>query len=195
MLQGADVSAPREFFTDIGIRGDYYMKTIIMAGGRGTRISKLFPDLPKPLIPIDNVPVLEREIESLRIQGFTDIILTVSYMADRIMDYFGDGSRFGVSIRYYNETVSFGNGGALLKLRNPLGDEDFLLLNADAVFDVDFNRMVECQAARGQSGCTRYHKYGYWEDWHGGVGWQNNESRSGPSDFETLIWYKADVLL
>lgn len=119
------------------------MKTIIMAGGRGTRISELFPDIPKPLIPIDNIPVLEREIESLRTQGFTDIILTVSYMADKIMEYFGDGSRLGVSIQYYNETTPLGNAGALFKLRNVLGDEDFLLLNADAVFDVDFNRMVE----------------------------------------------------
>ena len=60
------------------------MKTIIMAGGRGTRISELFPDIPKPLIPIENVPVLEREICSLRDQGFTDLILTVSHMADLI---------------------------------------------------------------------------------------------------------------
>lgn len=119
------------------------MKTIIMAGGRGTRISELFPDIPKPLIPIDNIPVLEREIESLRTQGFTDIILTVSYMAGKIKEYFGDGSRLGVSIQYYNETTPLGNAGALFKLRNVLGNEDFLLLNADAVFDVDFNRMVE----------------------------------------------------
>lgn len=67
------------------------MKTIIMAGGRGTRISELFPDIPKPLIPIENIPVLGREICSLRDQGFTDIILTVSHMADKIISYFGDG--------------------------------------------------------------------------------------------------------
>lgn len=124
------------------------MKTIIMAGGRGTRISELFPDIPKPLIPIDNIPVLEREILSLKSQGFTDIILTVSYMGGKIMEYFGDGGRLGVSIQYYNETTPLGNAGALFKLRNVLGDKDFLLLNADAVFDVDFNRMVEYHKAR-----------------------------------------------
>lgn len=69
------------------------MKVVLMAGGRGTRISELFPDVPKPLIPIQNMPVLEREIISLREQGFTEIILTVGYMADKIKDYFGDGSR------------------------------------------------------------------------------------------------------
>ena len=60
------------------------MLTVIMAGGKGTRISELFPSIPKPLIPICNVPVLEREICSLRDQGFKDIILTVSYMHEKL---------------------------------------------------------------------------------------------------------------
>lgn len=119
------------------------MLTIIMAGGRGTRISELFPDIPKPLIPIDNIPVLEREINSLRNQGFTDMILTVSHMADKIMDYFGDGSKLEVKIEYFVEETPLGNAGALYKLRDRIGTDPFLLLNADAVFDVDFNRMVE----------------------------------------------------
>ena len=116
------------------------MKVIIMAGGKGTRISELFPDIPKPLIPIDNVPVLEREIIGLRDQGFTDIILTVSYMHEKIEEYFGDGSKLGVKIEYFVEETPLGNAGALFKLNL---DDDFLLLNADAVFDVDFNRMVD----------------------------------------------------
>lgn len=123
------------------------MLTIIMAGGRGTRISELFPDIPKPLIPIESIPVLEREINSLRNQGFTDMILTVSHMADKIMDYFGDGSRLGVKIEYFVEETPLGNAGALYKLRDRIGTEPFLLLNADAVFDVDFNRMVEYHKA------------------------------------------------
>ena len=118
------------------------MLTIIMAGGRGTRISELFPNIPKPLIPIDNIPVLEREINSLRNQGFTDMILTVSHMADKIMDYFGNGSKLGVKIEYFVEETPLGNAGALYKLRDRIGTEPFLLLNADAVFDVDFNRMI-----------------------------------------------------
>ena len=124
------------------------MKTIIMAGGRGTRISEMFPDIPKPLIPIDNIPVLEREIVSLCNQGFNDIILTVSHMADKIISYFGDGSRLGVRIQYYIEETPLGNAGALFKLKNQLA-EPFLLLNADAVFDVDFNRMVAFHKAHG----------------------------------------------
>ena len=68
--------------------------------------------------------------------------MTVSHMGDKIMNHFGDGSKLGVSIQYYNEITPLGNAGALFKLREQLGEAPFLLLNADAVFDVDFNRMV-----------------------------------------------------
>lgn len=119
------------------------MLTVIMAGGKGTRISELFPSIPKPLIPICSVPVLEREICSLRDQGFKDIILTVSYMHEKIVSYFGNGSRFGVKIEYFVENTPLGNAGALFKLKDRIGNDPFLLLNADSVFDVDFNRMVE----------------------------------------------------
>ena len=117
------------------------MKTVIMSGGRGTRISELFPDIPKPLIPICGKPVLEHEIECLRDQGFTDIILTVSHMAEKIIEYFGDGARLGVHIDYFVEDKPLGNAGALFRLRDKL-TEDFLLLNADSVFNIDFNRFV-----------------------------------------------------
>ena len=112
-----------------------------MSGGRGTRISELFPDIPKPLIPICGKPVLEHEIECLKEQGFTDIILTVSHMAEKIIEYFGDGERLGVHIDYFVEDKPLGNAGALFRLKDKL-TEDFLLLNADSVFNIDFNRFV-----------------------------------------------------
>ena len=126
------------------------IKAVIMAGGMGTRITSVASDVPKPMIKINGMPVLEHEIECLHRQGFTDIILTVSHLGNVIMDYFGDGSRispvtgksFGVNITYYDEKQPLGNAGALFKLREELGNEPFLLLNADAIFDVDFKRMV-----------------------------------------------------
>jgi len=127
------------------------MKTVIMTGGKGTRISSLFPDIPKPLIPIRSAdgienPVLEWEICSLRDQGFKNIILTVSHMAEKIESYFGDGSKLGCSIEYFVEEIPLGNAGALFKMREKL-DSPFLLLNADVVFEIDFNRMVDYHRA------------------------------------------------
>lgn len=117
------------------------MKTVIMAGGKGTRISSVASDIPKPMIKVEGVPVLEREIICLRDQGFTELILTVSHKASQIIEYFGDGKNLGVSIEYFIENQPLGNAGALFMLKDKLTDP-FLLLNADAVFDVDFNRFV-----------------------------------------------------
>lgn len=132
------------------------MKVVIMAGGRGTRITSVASDIPKPMIKINNKPVLEHEIECLRKQGFTDIIITVSHLGHIIMDYFGDGSKispvtnepFGVNIEYFFEEVPLGNAGALFKIKEKL-TEDFLLLNADAIFDIDFNRFVKYHKEKG----------------------------------------------
>ena len=112
-----------------------------MAGGKGTRISSIASDIPKPMISIKEKPVLEWEIECLRKQGFTDLLITVSHLGQTIIDYFGDGSKFGVNIEYYFEKEPLGNAGALFKIKEKLTD-DFLLLNADAIFDIDFNRFV-----------------------------------------------------
>lgn len=132
------------------------MKVVIMAGGKGTRISSVASDIPKPMIKIENVPVLEREIECLRSQGFDDLIITVSHMGNVIMNYFGDGSGdspitgkpFGVHIEYFFEQEPLGNAGALFKIKDKL-TSDFLLLNADAVFDVDFDRFVAYHQQHG----------------------------------------------
>lgn len=119
-----------------------------MAGGFGSRLSSISDGLPKPLMPIEGKPVLEREIECLRDQGFKDIILTVSYLGEKIIDYFGDGSRFGVNIDYYFENEPLGNAGALFKIKEKLSDV-FLLLNADSLFDVDFNKFVDYHFKKG----------------------------------------------
>lgn len=125
------------------------MKTVIMAGGRGTRISSVASDIPKPMIRIEGKPVLEHEVECLRDQGFKDIIITVSHLGDIIMNYFGNGNGvspctkrpFGVHIEYYFEKKPMGNAGALFEIKDKL-TADFLLLNADSVFDVNFKRLV-----------------------------------------------------
>lgn len=133
------------------------MKTVIMAGGKGTRISSVANDIPKPMMRIEGKPVLEYEIECLRDQGFTDIIIVVGHLGKIIMDYFGDGSGiseasgkpFGVNIEYFEEKAPMGNAGALFKIKDKIGKEDFLLLNADIMFSIDINRMVEYHRQTG----------------------------------------------
>lgn len=116
------------------------MKTVIMAGGRGTRIASVANDVPKPMINICGKPILEHQIDNLKACGLTDIILVIGYLGEKIKDYFGDGSRFGVCIEYFIEDHPLGTAGALFKM--PQLTEDFLLLCGDVIIDVDFNRFI-----------------------------------------------------
>lgn len=117
------------------------MQVVILAGGLGTRISSVSSNIPKSMIDICGKPVLETQIECLRGQGLTDITLLIGHLGYVIRDYFGDGTRFGVSITYIEEKTPLGTAGALYYLRRSLA-EPFLLLNGDLVFDVDFSRML-----------------------------------------------------
>ena len=117
------------------------MKAVIMAGGKGTRIASIKSDVPKPMIPICGKPILEWQIENLKVCGLTDIILVVGYLGNVIQEYFGDGSKFGVSIKYFVESTPLGSAGALFKM--PELTEDFLLMCGDVILDVDFNRFIE----------------------------------------------------
>lgn len=127
-----------------------------MAGGKGTRILPVTHDIPKPMIRIGDKPVLEHEIECLKRQGFTDIIITVSHFGKTIMDYFGDGHKaspasgqpFGVNIEYYFEEEPLGSAGALFKIKDKL-TEDFLLINADSMFDIDLRRFAAFHKEHG----------------------------------------------
>lgn len=129
------------------------MKTIIMAGGKGTRISSVNAELPKPMIPILGKPILEYQLECLKMQGLTDITLVVGHLGNEIKAYFGDGSgkspatgkAFGVSVTYLEEKEPLGTAGALYYLKEDLlkgknENEDFLLLNGDVIFDIDIHR-------------------------------------------------------
>ncbi len=118
------------------------MKTVIMAGGRGTRISSVNATVPKPMIMICGKPVLQWQIECFSRQGITDFILTVGYKREIIQDYFGDGSGFGVSIQYIVEEIPLGTAGALFYLKKCVS-EDFVLINGDLIFDIDVVRFYQ----------------------------------------------------
>ncbi len=128
------------------------MKVVIMAGGKGTRIQSVRSDVPKPMIEIAGKPILQYQIENLKAFGLKDITIGVGHLGNVIKDYFGDGSRFGVNIKYFTEDRPLGTAGALFKMLDgrdldavhaqTVLDEDFLLLCADVIFDVDFNRFI-----------------------------------------------------
>lgn len=116
-----------------------FMKTVIMAGGKGTRIAEVASDIPKPMIQVCGKPILEHQINCLTRNGLTDITIVVGHLGQHIKDYFGDGGKFGCRISYYTETDPLGTAGALYKM--PFGDE-CILLNGDTVFDMDFGRFI-----------------------------------------------------
>ena len=111
-----------------------------MAGGKGTRIAAVRSDLPKPMFPVCGKPILEWQIENLKTSGLTDIVLVIGHLGKVIKDYFGDGSRWDVTISYFIETQPLGTAGALFRM--PELQEDFLLMSGDVMLDVDFNRFI-----------------------------------------------------
>lgn len=117
------------------------MDAVIMAGGRGTRVASVNGALPKPMLPICGKPVLLHQIECLRRQGITRITLTVGHLREQIEAFLGDGSRFGMQISYIREDIPLGTAGALYYLKGKM-DDDFLLINGDLIFDVDFQRLM-----------------------------------------------------
>ena len=116
------------------------MKTVIMAGGKGTRVTSIADDIPKPMIPICGKPILEYQIECLNKNGLKEIIIVVGHLGQNIKDHFEDGSRYGCNITYFTETQPLGTAGSLYKMDN-LSDY-FLLINGDLIFDMDFSRMI-----------------------------------------------------
>ncbi|MGA9461942.1 MAG: HAD-IIIA family hydrolase [Terracidiphilus sp.] len=114
----------------------------ILAGGQGTRLLSRSGDLPKPMVPIMGKPVLQHQIELSRIHGFTDVALLVHHRHEAISSFFGDGSRFGVRIRYEVEETPRGTSGALRDALHVLAPH-FLVLYGDTYLDIDLRRFFD----------------------------------------------------
>ena len=118
------------------------MKAIILAGGLGTRLRPLTNETPKPLLLIKGKPIIEHAINNFVKYGITDIILSVGYKADKIKEYFGDGSKIGAKISYCIEDEPLGTGGAIKKAASGL-DETFLVINGDNLSDFNWSQIIE----------------------------------------------------
>ena len=131
-----------EEFDDILKPTKFSNKIVLMAGGLGTRLRPLTDKIPKPLLEVGGKPILETIITSFAKYGFIDFILSVSYKAEMIEEYFGDGSRFGVSIEYIHENKRMGTAGALNLMREKL-NEPFFVMNGDLLTNINFQHMLE----------------------------------------------------
>ena len=120
------------------------MKAIIMAGGQGTRLRPLTSDQPKPMIRIVNLPCMEHIVNLLSRHGITDIVVTLQFMPEEIQDYFGDGSEWGVNMRYSIEDAPAGTAGSVKMAEQQLGleGERLLILSGDALTDADLGELV-----------------------------------------------------
>jgi NDP-sugar pyrophosphorylase family protein len=135
------------------------MKTaVIMAGGKGTRLAPYTTVLPKPLMPIEDEPILAVVIRQLRHFGFRRITISVGHLAELIMAFFGNGERWGVHITYAIEDVPQGTMGALRFMELP--DAPFLVMNGDILTDLDYEALyrdhVENEALLTIAGCRRH---------------------------------------
>jgi mannose-1-phosphate guanylyltransferase / phosphomannomutase len=117
------------------------MIAVVMAGGEGSRLRPLTLGRPKPMVPMLNVPVMEHIVTLLKRHNITEIVVTVHYMASVIEDYFGDGSDFGVHMRYVLEETPLGTAGSVKNAQAML-DEPFLIISGDALTDIDLTRVI-----------------------------------------------------
>ena len=118
------------------------MKGIIIAGGAGTRLRPLTYTRPKPLIPVVNRPFLEYQVALLKRHGIDEVIFCTNYLADKIQEHFGDGSRFGVSMRYAIEEQPLGTAGAIKNAQNLAGRDTVVVLNGDVLTDFDLSSII-----------------------------------------------------
>jgi NDP-sugar pyrophosphorylase family protein len=115
---------------------------IIMAGGFGRRLLPLTEDCPKPMLIVAGKPMLEHIIERAKLEGFSQFILSLHYLGQRITEYFGDGSRWQVEISYVNEEHPLGTVGAL-SLVEPRPEYPFIVTNGDVLTDIRYGEMLD----------------------------------------------------
>ena len=126
------------------------MKAVILAGGEGTRLRPLTSNPPKPMMPVANKPMMEHIVSLLAQHGFDDIVVTVAFLANQIRDYFGDGSDFGVTMRYATEDTPLGTAGSVRNAADEL-DDTFLVISGDVLTDIDLTAFVKAHRDAGAS--------------------------------------------
>lgn len=133
---------------------------VLMAGGLGTRLRPLTNDCPKPLLKIGKKPILETIIDSFIDCGFYRFYLAVNYRSEMIEEYFGDGSKYGVEIKYIHEKKRMGTAGALYFLpEKPV--EPIIVMNGDLLTKLDFGELLDTHIKNGSAATMAVREYSY----------------------------------
>ena len=133
-----------------------------MAGGKGTRLAALTKDeIPKPMVPVAGKPLLLWQVERLKENGITDLIMVIGHLGNKIKEYFGDGEQFGVSIRYFEETEPLGTAGSFYYLKDMIHGGRFVMMSGDLFFDIDFQRMIRFHEEKGAVATLFVHPNGH----------------------------------
>lgn len=125
------------------------MKAFVLAAGKGERLNPLTLDTPKPLLPVGGEPIIHRVIKMLARDGFDDIVINLHHLGDQIRESTGDGSRFGVRIKYSHEEKIMGTGGGIKAAQDLIGKGTFLVINADVLIDIDLRKVFKYHKERG----------------------------------------------
>ncbi|WP_243224833.1 nucleotidyltransferase family protein [Microbacterium sp. CIAB417] len=133
---------------------------VLMAGGRGQRLYPITKDIPKPLVPLGDVPMIDIILGRLREQGFRRVHVSVNHLGHLIEAHLGDGSRHGLEITYLHEPMPLGTAGAIAQLRDRIG-EDFVVMNSDLLTQVDLRRMLAFHSATGAVATIGAREYGF----------------------------------
>lgn len=126
-------------------KSERHLKAFILAAGYGTRLEPLTLAVPKPMVPIVNLPTMQHNIELLKKHGFRNIMANIHYHPEQIENYFGDGNNFGVNLAYSFEDKLLGTAGGVKRMARDLAgvDDFFLVLSSDALTDINLNRFVD----------------------------------------------------
>src|SRR5437588_6570743 len=125
------------------------MKAVVMAGGEGSRLRPMTANLPKPLLPVCNRPVMEHVLRLLRRHGITETVVTLQFLASLVRNYFGDGEELGVDLQYATETRPLGTAGSVKNAQAALADDTFFVVSGDALTDVDLTALLDFHRRSG----------------------------------------------
>lgn len=134
------------------------MQAVILAGGKGRRLRPYTTVLPKPLMPLGEMPIIEVVLRQLAASGFGQVTVAVGYLAELLMAYCGDGSKYGLDLSYSREETPLGTAGPLALIDGLAGGDSFLVMNGDVLTSLDFAALVQRHQASGAAATIATHQ-------------------------------------